>query len=80
MIIELELDEPAAEALFELERSTGMGRSRIFSYAVSLMLWCIRQRIAGRVVASVDESQQSYRQLKIEALGQQQEQNRNQAA
>ncbi len=68
MRLTLELDEAAAEALSKLERSTGMNLSRIFSYALSLMLWAVGQRTDGRIVASVDESQHSYRELEVVAL------------
>ncbi len=68
MKIALELDEPAAKALSELERLTGMSLSRIFSYALSLTLWAAKQVKAGRIVASVDESQQRYRELEVAAL------------
>jgi len=68
MKIALELDESASGALSELERLTGMSLSGIFSFALSLMLWVVRQGIAGRIVASVDESQHSYRELEVTAL------------
>ena len=68
MIFSLELDESASEALSKLEVLTGMSRSRIFSYALTLMLWAFGQRSAGRIVASVDEAGHTYRQLEIAAL------------
>jgi hypothetical protein len=64
----LELDESAAEALSTLERSTGMNLSRIFSHALSLMLWVVAQKEAERIVATVDESRRSYRVLDVTAL------------
>ncbi|MFZ0814761.1 MAG: hypothetical protein WAM78_04540 [Candidatus Sulfotelmatobacter sp.] len=70
MKLSLELDAAASEAFSDIECLTGMNPSRIFSYALSIMLWVIRQGIAGRIVASIDESRQSYRELEITALKQ----------
>jgi len=74
MTISLELDHPATETLSKLESLTGMSPSRIFSYALSLMLWAVSQRTVGRIVASVDESKQSYRELEVTAVRREQRQ------
>jgi hypothetical protein len=72
MRLVLELDHAASEALSQLEVSTGMSVSRIFSCALSLMLWAFGQGAKGRIVASVDESQRSYRELELATLEQKQ--------
>jgi hypothetical protein len=70
MSIILELDEAASKALSELEERTGWNPSRIFSYALSLMLWAFTRRSQGRIVASIDEHGQSYRELEVPAVEQ----------
>jgi hypothetical protein len=68
MNINLELDEGASKALSQLHSATGLDVSRIFSYALSLMLWAVKQGSEGRILASVDESKRSYRQLDLAEL------------
>lgn len=70
MNITLELDEAASEVLAELQTLTGLSLSRIFSCALSVMLWVVRQGMSGRIVASVNESERSYRELELSALTQ----------
>lgn len=70
MNVTLELDEAASEVLAELQTLTGLSLSRIFSCALSVLLWAVKQGMSGRIVASMNESERSYRELDLSALKQ----------
>ena len=43
-------------------------RKELFNNALSLLEWAIKQRKAGRTIAAVDESNDSYRELSMPIL------------
>lgn len=71
MEIIIELDELASTAMNEIRRQTKMDDSAVLSRALAIMQWALKQLQERRIVASLDESQHTYRELDLDAaLGQ----------
>lgn len=67
--IQLDLDESGIELLSRLERDTGARTHKeFFNNAITLVDWAVKQRQAGRIVASMDPEQENYRELQMPAL------------
>jgi len=66
--VTLEFDDAASAAVKEIVDRTKMDLSKILSYALSLVLWALRQSQEKRIVASVDESKHRYRELDLDAV------------
>jgi hypothetical protein len=55
--------------LQELKKSTGLSQWQdLFSEAITLLSWAVRQRQEGRIVASMNEKEENYRELQMAAL------------
>ena len=67
MILTIELDQDGFTAIQQIKARTRMDLSKILRYALSLMLWTLKQREQRRIVASMDESQRTYRELDVDA-------------
>lgn len=40
-------------------------RTQFFNYAINLVKWCMKERLNGRIIASVDETSGKYKELVI---------------
>jgi hypothetical protein len=61
------LDDAASAAMHEIRTRTGMDDSNVLSRALNIMQWAVKQRREKRIVASVDESAHTYRELDLDA-------------
>jgi hypothetical protein len=69
MRIQLDLDPPGVKMIEELKRQTGIKTHKdLFNNALTILSWAVRQRMAGRTVASMDEQSENYRELQMPVL------------
>ena len=69
MKIQLDLDEKGAKTVERLKEQTGVKTHKdLFNNAITLLDWAINQRQKGRIVASLDEEQENYRELQMPVL------------
>jgi hypothetical protein len=69
MRIQLDLDESGVRMLDRLKEATGSRTHKeLFNNAITLLEWAVNQRQHGRIVASLDESDENYRELQMPAL------------
>jgi hypothetical protein len=67
--IQLELPESRVTELEELmSRANITTRKDLFNTALTLLDWAVREKAAGRSIASVDERQRKYRELDMPFL------------
>ena len=64
--LQFEIPEEQLSSLDELMRQLGVrNRSELFHYAITLLRWTVRQHLNGRSIASVDASNNTYRELEM---------------
>ncbi|HEX5886738.1 MAG TPA: hypothetical protein VFY67_19505 [Pyrinomonadaceae bacterium] len=69
MKIQLDLDEKGARTVERLKEQTGLKTHKdLFNNAVTLLDWAVTQRQKGRIIASMDETEQNYRELQMPVL------------
>ncbi len=69
MRIQIEVDDNGLQVLNAIRQKTGLTTYKdIFNNAVTLLDWAIRQRIEGRVIASLDERTKGYKEMTMPAL------------
>jgi len=69
MRIQIEVDENGSQILDSIKRATGVTTYKdIFNNAVTLFEWAIKQRVEGRVIASLDERTKRYKEMTMPAL------------
>jgi hypothetical protein len=69
MRIQIEVDENGVQVLNAIKQATGLSTYKdIFNNAVTLFEWAIRQRVDGRVIASLDERTKRYKEMTMPAL------------
>jgi hypothetical protein len=69
MRIQIVVDDNYRDMLEELKRVTGISQWQdLFSEAITLFNWAVRQRLEGRIVASMDEKEENYRELQMPSL------------
>ncbi len=67
--LQFEIPEDRLEALDAIMREAGVKtRTELFNNAMTLLKWAVRQRKDGRVVASVDYDDKSFRELVMPIL------------
>jgi hypothetical protein len=67
--IQFELPEDKFRRLEELMQQSAMRTKKEFmDNAMTLLAWAIKETAAGRVIASVDEREQKYREILLPAL------------
>lgn len=67
--IQLDLPEEKVQELNEVMQHGGMTtRKDLFNNALTLLAWAIRERKKGRVIASVNEHEGSYKELIMPVL------------
>lgn len=69
MQVVIEINEARADTLERIRETAGLSNYReIFNNSLTLLDWAIAQRIAGKVVASVDKDTNSYEELAFDSL------------
>jgi hypothetical protein len=69
MRIQVEVDENGSQVLDSIKQATGITTYKdIFNNAITLFEWAIRQRVEGRVIASMDERTNRYKEMTMPAL------------
>ena len=67
--LQIDLDEGQMK---EFEQMMGEGKVRtkkdLFNAAFTLLRWAMKERKAGRIIASVDERRDTYRELEMPVL------------
>ena len=67
--IQLDLRDESMPGIRELMRLTGSETYKdLFNNAVTLLRWGVRQRQEGRIITSIDEVKDEYRELEMPAL------------
>jgi metal-responsive CopG/Arc/MetJ family transcriptional regulator len=67
--VQLDLPERQVKELDGLMKEMGVAtRKDFFNQALSLLLWAIKEKKEGRIIASVDEANQHYREVVMPAL------------
>lgn len=67
--IQLELPEERLSELERLMEQTGITTKKdLLNSALTLFEWAVRERQAGRTIASVDEQNQRYKELVMTSL------------
>jgi len=67
--IQFELPEDRIEELNKLMSETAITtRTDLLNDALTLFQWAVRERQAGRMIASVDEGNQRYKELAMPSL------------
>jgi hypothetical protein len=69
MRIQIVVDDTYKGMLDELKQVTGLNQWQdLFSDAITMYNWGVQQRLQGRIVASMDEKDENYRELQMPAL------------
>ncbi|MFL6310534.1 MAG: hypothetical protein ACJ71W_00380 [Terriglobales bacterium] len=69
MRVQLDFDEQGAQLLETLKQKTASRTQReLFNNALTLLDWAIKQREQGYSIASVDETNQVFKELQMPAL------------
>jgi metal-responsive CopG/Arc/MetJ family transcriptional regulator len=67
--VQLDLPERQVKELDGLMKETGVAtRKDFFNQALSLLLWAIKEKKEGRIIASVDEVNKQYREVVMPVL------------
>jgi hypothetical protein len=67
--LQIDLDESQMDELSQMMRE-GKVRTKkdLFNAALTLLRWAMKERKAGRVIASVDEARDTYKELEMPVL------------
>ncbi|MGC2265603.1 MAG: hypothetical protein WA608_02310 [Candidatus Acidiferrales bacterium] len=69
MRIQIVVDDTYKSMLDELKQLTGVTQWQdLFSDANTLYNWAVQQRLQGRILASMDEKEENYRELQMPSL------------
>lgn len=64
--IKFEVYEDSLEEIDNLVRTLGLeSRRHFFNYVLSLAAWCVKERLNGRIIASIDEPTNRYKELEM---------------
>jgi len=67
--LQLDLTKEHLQELEALMKELGISTKKdLFNQAITLLEWAVRERKAGRIIASVDESRDQYRQVLLPAV------------
>ena len=67
--VQLDLPEERVNELDQIMQETGLStRKDLINQALTLFQWALRERQAGRMIGSVDEANQRYKELSMPAL------------
>lgn len=65
---QFEMPESNADRLDELAKQAGVAKKDIINNALTILEWAIEEVQAGRSIASIDESNDRYRELVLPLL------------
>ena len=69
MRVQIAMDEVGVGRLAWIKRQTGCSTLKeVFNNAITLLLWAVRQRMAGLTIAAIDEEKDEFRELQMPAL------------
>jgi hypothetical protein len=69
MRIQIVVDDTYKGMLDELKQITGLHQWQdLFSDAITMFNWGVQQRLQGRIVTSMDEKEENYRELQMTSL------------
>lgn len=69
MRIQIVVDDTYKSMLDELKQVTGVTQWQdLFSDAITIYNWAIQQRLQGRIITSMDEKEENYRELQMPSL------------
>jgi hypothetical protein len=69
MRIQIVVDDTYKSMLDELKLITGLTQWQdLFSDAITMFNWGVQQRLQGRIVTSMDEREENYRELQMPSL------------
>jgi len=69
MRIQLDVDEKGVQLLDWLKGQTNSKTQKeLFNNAMTLLTWAVKQRSQGRIIASLDEQNENYKELQMPAL------------
>lgn len=69
MRIQIVVDDTYKTMLDELKEVTGLNQWQdLFSDAITMYNWGVQQRRQGRIVVSMDEQEENYRELQMPSL------------
>ena len=64
MRIQIDLDEKRFEEFEKLMKEAGVETKKdLFNWAFTILKWCLNERKNGRIIASVDEKENKYKEL-----------------
>jgi hypothetical protein len=64
--LQLDMQDESMKELDALVKQTGMKtRSQLFNVALSFYEWALRELSAGKIIASVDEVEQKYKEVEM---------------
>ena len=67
--LQLDLTKEHLQELEALMKELGISTKKdLFNQAITLLEWAVTERKAGRIIASVDESQDQFKQLLLPAV------------
>ncbi len=67
--IQVEFDKCGLAQIEELKEKTGISTYKeLFNNALTILAWAVEQRESGRMVASIDEEQNQFRELQMPTL------------
>ncbi len=70
MRIQLEVPDTSATQLKTLMKKGNIRTfSDLFNNALTVLYWCLKEREQGRVIASLDEAQNRYKELAMPIFG-----------
>jgi hypothetical protein len=69
MRIQIVVDDTYKGMLDELKQITGLNQWQdLFSDAITMYNWAVQQRVQGRIVASMNEKDENYREFQMTSL------------
>jgi hypothetical protein len=68
MEILMDFDDTALAVLNEIQAQTQMDHPTILSHSLGMIRWILKQRRDNRIVASLSESEHTYRELDLDAI------------
>lgn len=69
MRIQLDFDEVGIKLIDDLKTQTGIRTHKdLFNNALTILSWAVHQRRNGRIIASLDEENENYRELQMPVL------------
>ena len=67
--IQFELTERGVREFEELEKTTDVAtKKELFDNAFTLLKWAVKEKRNGRIIASVDEKHEKYKEIELPVL------------